>query len=108
MIKGDQLVPVVAYARISADLERDGHGVEDQHNVNDETAAALGLRIVHYYTDNDLSAAKANVVRPDFEGMLKALKAGQLPDGQRYVGRSSSRMTDWCGESATTNGSWTL
>ncbi|MFD3580378.1 recombinase family protein [Streptomyces sp. NPDC058644] len=86
MINDDQLVPVVAYARISADLERDGHGVEDQHNVNDETAAALGLRIVHYYTDNDLSAAKANVVRPDFEGMLKALKAGQLPDGQEVRG----------------------
>jgi DNA invertase Pin-like site-specific DNA recombinase len=82
----DQLVPVVAYARISADLARDGHGVEDQHKMNDENAARLGLKIVHYYTDNDLSAAKADVVRPDFEAMLKVLRAGHLPDGQMVRG----------------------
>ncbi|CAM5314508.1 MULTISPECIES: recombinase family protein [Streptomyces] len=86
MSNNDHLVPVVAYARISADLARDAHGVEDQHKVNDETAAAVGCRIVHYYTDNDLSAAKADLVRPDFEAMLKALKAGRLPDGQAVRG----------------------
>ncbi|MEV5136828.1 recombinase family protein [Streptomyces syringium] len=81
-----QATPVVAYARISADLAKDGHGVEDQHRVNDETAAMLGVKIVHYYTDNDLSAAKADLVRPDFEDMLKALKSGRLPDGQPVGG----------------------
>lgn len=86
MNNDDRLVPVVAYARISADLARDGHGVEDQHKVNDEGAARLGLKIVHYYTDNDLSAAKAEVVRPDFEAMLKVLRAGRLPDGQTVRG----------------------
>ncbi|MER5449048.1 recombinase family protein [Streptomyces sp. NPDC002764] len=86
MSGNDHLVPVVAYARISADLARDAHGVDDQHKVNDETAAAVGCRIVHYYTDNDLSAAKADLVRPDFEAMLKALKAGRLPDGQPVRG----------------------
>lgn len=80
------LVPVVAYARISADLARDQHGVEDQHTVNNETASALGWEIVHHYTDNDLSAAKAGLVRPDFEDMLKALRAGHLPDGQTVRG----------------------
>ncbi|MDQ0941147.1 recombinase family protein [Streptomyces sp. V1I1] len=86
MSSDDQLVPVVAYARISADLARDAHGVEDQHLVNDETAATLGLKIMHYYTDNDLSAAKADLVRPDFEAMLKVLKVGHLPDGRTVRG----------------------
>lgn len=86
MKSNDQLVPVVAYARISADLARDAHGVSDQHRVNDETATMLGLKIVHYYTDNDLSAAKADVVRPDFEAMLRALKLGRMPDGQAVHG----------------------
>ncbi|MFE7140884.1 recombinase family protein [Streptomyces sp. NPDC057644] len=79
-------IPVVSYARISADTARDGHGVEDQHKVNAETAARLGWTIVHRYTDNDLSAAKAAVVRPDFEAMVKALKAGHLPSGQPVRG----------------------
>ncbi|MFJ2232536.1 recombinase family protein [Streptomyces sp. NPDC087859] len=86
MSGNDHLVPVVAYARISADLARDAHGVDDQHKVNDGTAAAVGCRIVHYYTDNDLSAAKADLVRPDFEAMLKVLKAGRMPDGQAVRG----------------------
>lgn len=51
--------PVVSYARISADTAGDGHGVEDQHKVNGETAARLGWTIVHRYSDSDLSAAKA-------------------------------------------------
>ncbi|MFD0169924.1 recombinase family protein [Streptomyces decoyicus] len=86
MTNDAQLVPVVAYARISADLAKDGHGVDDQHKVNDETASALGLKILHYYTDNDLSAAKAGLVRPDFEAMLRTLKAGHLQDGQPVRG----------------------
>ncbi|MFE3522693.1 recombinase family protein [Streptomyces sp. NPDC059161] len=80
------VIPVVSYARISADTARDGHGVEDQHKVNGETAARLGWTIVHRYTDNDLSAAKAAVVRPDFEAMVKALKSGHMPDGQPVRG----------------------
>lgn len=79
-------IPVVSYARISADTARDGHGVEDQHKANGETAARLGWTIVHRYTDNDLSAAKAAVVRPDFEAMVKALKSGHMPDGQPVRG----------------------
>ncbi|MEV7589095.1 recombinase family protein [Streptomyces sp. NPDC089922] len=80
------VIPVVSYARISADTARDGHGVEDQHKVNRETAARLGWTIVHRYTDNDLSEAKAAVVRPDFESMVKALKSGHMPDGQPVRG----------------------
>ncbi|MFD3726501.1 recombinase family protein [Streptomyces sp. NPDC058671] len=80
------VIPVVSYARISADTARDGHGVEDQHKVNGETAARLGWTIVHRYTDNDLSAAKAAVVRPDFEAMVKALKPGHMADGRPVRG----------------------
>ncbi|MET7413064.1 recombinase family protein [Streptomyces rubiginosohelvolus] len=57
--------------------------MEDQHKVNDETAAAVVCRVVPYYTDNGLSAAKADVVRPDFEAMLKA---GRPPDSQAVRG----------------------
>ncbi|MGH3313329.1 MAG: recombinase family protein [Streptomyces sp.] len=86
MSEAAPVIPVVSYARISADTARDGHGVEDQHKVNGETAARLGWTIVHHYTDNDLSAAKATVVRPDFEAMVKALKSGRLPDEQPVLG----------------------
>ncbi|MFI7449357.1 recombinase family protein [Nonomuraea sp. NPDC049714] len=79
-------IPVVSYARISADTRRDQHGVEDQHKLNRETAARLGWTVVHEYTDNDKSAAKADVVRDDFESMLKALRSGELPDGTAVQG----------------------
>jgi DNA invertase Pin-like site-specific DNA recombinase len=79
-------VPVVSYARISADLRKDAHGVQDQHRVNRETAARHGWTVVHEFTDNDKSAAKVGVVRDDFEAMLRALRAGQLADGTRVEG----------------------
>src|SRR5690242_3551981 len=74
-------IPVVSYARISADTKRDEHGVQDQHKLNRETAARYGWTVVHEFTDNDKSAAKADVVRDDFEAMLKVLRSGELPDG---------------------------
>ncbi|WP_214416700.1 recombinase family protein [Sphaerisporangium fuscum] len=74
-------IPVVSYARISADRKKDEHGVRDQHKINRKTAAKYGWTIVHEFTDNDKSAAKADVVRDDFEVMLKALVAGKLSDG---------------------------
>jgi DNA invertase Pin-like site-specific DNA recombinase len=80
MNDGD-LLPVVGYERISADTARDAHGVDDQGKVNHATAARLSWKIVYSFRDNDKSAAKANVVREDFERMLKIVKAGKLPDG---------------------------
>ncbi|MET8142110.1 recombinase family protein [Sphaerisporangium sp. NPDC005288] len=79
-------IPVVSYARISADIRRDEHGVLDQHKLNRETAARYGWTVVHEFTDNDKSAAKADVVRDDFEAMLKTLRAGELPDGTAVQG----------------------
>ncbi len=86
MAERSALVPVVSYARISADTKRDGHGVKDQHKVNRETAARHGWTVVHQFTDNDKSAAKLDVVRDALEDMLKALKAGKLPDGTEIRG----------------------
>ncbi|GGS92669.1 hypothetical protein GCM10010156_58660 [Planobispora rosea] len=77
----DSPIPVVSYARISADTKKDEHGVKDQHIVNHETAARCGWTVVHQFTDNDKSASKADVVRDGFEAMLVALRKGQLPDG---------------------------
>ncbi|MEV4375347.1 recombinase family protein [Streptosporangium sp. NPDC049644] len=79
-------VPVVSYARISADIRRDEHGVQDQHKLNRETAERHGWTVVHEFTDNDKSAAKADVVRDDFEAMLKALRTGELPGGTAVQG----------------------
>ncbi|MGW5156020.1 recombinase family protein [Nonomuraea wenchangensis] len=81
MLRLADSIPVVSYARISADTKRDEHGVRDQHKVNRETAARHGWAVVHEFTDNDKSAAKADVVRDDFEAMLKVLRAGKLDDG---------------------------
>lgn len=79
-------LPVVSYARISADTRRDEHGVQDQHKVNRATAASHGWAVVHEFTDNDRSAAKAGVVRDGFEAMLRVLRAGKLADGTRVQG----------------------
>ncbi|WP_181871311.1 recombinase family protein [Sphaerisporangium album] len=79
-------IPVVSYARISADIRRDEHGVQDQHKVNRDTASRFGWTVVHEYTDNDKSAAKEGVVRDDFEAMLRALRAGKLPNGTPVQG----------------------
>ncbi|HEX5402172.1 MAG TPA: recombinase family protein [Pseudonocardiaceae bacterium] len=79
-------VPVLSYARISADTSRDEHGVQDQHKVNRETAARLGWAVVHEITDNDRSASKVKVVREGFEELLRVIKAGHLPDGTAVQG----------------------
>ncbi|WP_062345931.1 recombinase family protein [Herbidospora yilanensis] len=79
-------IPVVSYARASADLRRDEHSVEDQHRINHETARRNGWVVVAEFTDNDKSAAKMDVVRDDFELLLKVLKAGRLSDGTTVSG----------------------
>jgi DNA invertase Pin-like site-specific DNA recombinase len=81
MATSDQLIPVISYARISSDGERDEHDVGDQHRVNRRTAKRLGLVVVAELTDNDRSASTAKVVREAFEAMLKALTVGRLADG---------------------------
>ena len=79
-------IPVVSYARISADTRRDEHGVQYQHKLNRQTAERYGWTVVHEFTDNDKSAAKATVTRDEFEDMLRALRAGKLSDGTTVQG----------------------
>lgn len=78
------ILPVVSYARISADQERDEHGIQHQHKVNRQTAERLGWTVVAEYTDNDKSAAKSGVVRDEFEAMLRALRTGEAPGRPRH------------------------
>jgi DNA invertase Pin-like site-specific DNA recombinase len=78
--------PVVSYARISADTRHDEHGVQDQRKLNRQTAERYGWTVVHEFTDNDKSAAKASVKRDEFEDMLRALRAGKLSDGTPVQG----------------------
>ncbi|WP_207945199.1 recombinase family protein [Actinomadura rubrisoli] len=80
------MIPVVSYARISADQERDEHGIQHQHKVNRQTAERLGWIVVDEFTDNDKSAAKSGVVRDEFETMVRALRTGKLQDGRAIRG----------------------
>lgn len=58
------------YVRISQDLTGEEQGVARQEESCRQLAADLGMEVRHVWTDNDLSATKKNVVRPDFEAML--------------------------------------
>lgn len=60
------------YVRISQDLTGDELGVQRQEKRCRALAAQLGLNVRHVWVDNDLSATKKNVVRPDFEAMLQS------------------------------------
>ncbi|MDH6462098.1 DNA invertase Pin-like site-specific DNA recombinase [Micromonospora sp. A200] len=91
-------VLVGAYSRISDDWRKNntkkakasawaaGKGVANQHRRNDKNAARHGLIIVHRYTDNDLTASSDDLVRPDFEAMLRDLRAGRTKTGYRLDG----------------------
>lgn len=60
------------YVRISQDLTGDELGVQRQEDECRKLAAQLGMEVRHVWVDNDLSATKKNVVRPDFEAMLQS------------------------------------
>ncbi|MGM9381071.1 recombinase family protein [Streptomyces antibioticus] len=60
------------YVRISQDLTGDELGVQRQEEKCRALCTQLGLKVRHVWVDNDLSATKKNVVRPDFEAMLQS------------------------------------
>ncbi|MGW8685816.1 recombinase family protein [Streptomyces sp. NPDC055817] len=68
------------YTRISRDDEGDALGVARQKQDCERLADLRGWQAVKIYEDNDVSAFKRNVVRDEFELMLKDLRAG-LIDG---------------------------
>ncbi|MFI9809591.1 recombinase family protein [Streptomyces sp. NPDC052301] len=68
------------YTRISRDDEGDTLGVARQQQDCERLADLRSWQAVKVYEDNDVSAFKRNVVRDEFELMLKDLRAG-LIDG---------------------------
>ncbi|MEV0451649.1 recombinase family protein [Streptomyces sp. NPDC050600] len=70
-------VPLISYARISADgLGGDAIGVLRQHRNNAESAEARGCAVVLRYEDNNLTAAKETVLRPAFRRMCQDIAHG--------------------------------
>ncbi|MFE2426357.1 recombinase family protein [Streptomyces sp. NPDC059373] len=94
---------VVCYARISFDgRAKDAHGIEDQHREMTTNAGKFNWLVVYRYTDNDKSASKEEVIRDDFEQLVKDLAAGQTPEGYPIHGvmavnddRLYRRPGDW-------------
>ncbi|MFE5031871.1 recombinase family protein [Streptomyces sp. NPDC056683] len=68
------------YTRISRDDEGEALGVARQRQDCERLADLRSWQAVKVYEDNDVSAFKRNVVRDEFELMLKDLRAG-LIDG---------------------------
>lgn len=68
------------YTRISRDDEGDALGVARQRQDCERLADIRSWQAVKVYEDNDVSAFKRNVIRDEFELMLKDLRAG-LIDG---------------------------
>lgn len=67
-----------AYARISLDDENDRLGVERQRKDITALAELRGWEIHDYYVDNNISAYKSNVKRPEFERMIADLESGTI------------------------------
>jgi DNA invertase Pin-like site-specific DNA recombinase len=74
--KQPDLVPAVLYARISDD-RHDEAGVERQTTEGTALASRVGLKVVHRYCDNDISATSRKK-RPDYIAMVAAIKAGTV------------------------------
>ncbi|MFD8301629.1 recombinase family protein [Streptomyces sp. NPDC059690] len=73
------MVPKVAvYTRISRDDEGDGLGVARQREDCERLADLRGWAVAKVYEDNDVSAYKRNVRRPEFELMLSDLADGLI------------------------------
>ncbi|MEF3112445.1 recombinase family protein [Streptomyces chrestomyceticus] len=64
--------PLISYARISADrLDGDAIGVGRQHKNNTRNAELHNCAVVLHYEDNNITAAKREVVRPAFVQMCR-------------------------------------
>ncbi|MER6231784.1 recombinase family protein [Streptomyces sp. NPDC001616] len=70
MNRGGPTIRADIYVRISLDRTGEELGVERQEKSCRELCKSLGMEVGQVWVDNDLSATKANVVRPAFEAML--------------------------------------
>jgi site-specific DNA recombinase len=83
-------ITVGAYERISDDKEEEARGVGRQRADNISLAQLRGWQIHRHYEDNDFSAYKETVVRPEFERLLADLENGVIDgivvyDQDRFV-----------------------
>ncbi|MEV7238667.1 recombinase family protein [Streptomyces sp. NPDC051020] len=67
---GGPVMRASIYVRISMDLTGEELGVARQEEECRKLCKQLGFEVGRIFTDNDLSATKKTVVRPDFEAML--------------------------------------
>jgi site-specific DNA recombinase len=67
-----------AYGRISLDIDGGALGVARQHEDSRQLAERRGWQIVATYTDNNVSAYKRDVIRPDFERMISDINSGAI------------------------------
>ncbi|MFF3406817.1 recombinase family protein [Streptomyces sp. NPDC002742] len=73
----DGRTPIASMARISADrLKGDAIGVGRQHKNNARNAALHNCAVVVCYEDNNLTAAKREIIRPAFLQMVKDITHG--------------------------------
>ncbi|UFD97990.1 recombinase, serine integrase type [Streptomyces phage Pablito] len=70
MNRGGPTVRASIYVRISQDVTGEELGVQRQEEQCRELCKQLGMEVREVWVDNDLSATKKSVVRPDFEAML--------------------------------------
>lgn len=66
------------YTRISEDLDGAGLGVTRQEADCRKLASLRGWTVAGVYTDNDVSAFKVKIVRPEFERLLADLGSGAI------------------------------
>ena len=66
------------YVRISDDRSGESESPERQENICRTLAESRGWEIVQVYSDLDLSAFKAGVVRPAYNSMLEAVERGDV------------------------------
>src|ERR1700733_2968074 len=86
-------VRAAIYCRISSDRDGEALGVERQQEDCRELAERLGSEGAQgdVFVDNDISASTlSNKPRPEYEAMLRAVRAGQLDAILAY---SNSRLT---------------
>jgi site-specific DNA recombinase len=80
------------YTRISRDITGEGEGVKNQKEECEKLAAALGLEVSAAYSDNDIGASNRTgaKLRPEYEAMLEAVRAGAIGT---IIAYSNSRLT---------------
>lgn len=79
------------YNRISDDKTGRAAGVGRQHEDTTRWATEAGATHLHYFVDNDLSASKVDVVRVDFQRLIKTIESGEA-DGGIVVTWAQDRM----------------